>query len=146
MTGGWSGQGSRCRIALLALVGLWPLVGGDGRAAAPADPATHASPLRVLLVLAAPDDVWAAEQARVLAADRAGTVERDLVLVEPAAVDQADLRRRYGVAPGRFAALLIGRDGGVKLRGDEPMSTRTLFEAIDAMPMRQAEMRRRGSS
>ena len=145
MTGRWSGRSSRCRTALLALVGLWPLVSDDGRAAAPDDPATRAGPSRVLLVLAAPDDVRLAEQARLLAADRAGAVERDLVLVEPAVADQADLRRRYGVAPGRFAALLIGKDGGVKLRGGAPMSTRTLFEAIDAMPMRQAEMRRRGS-
>ncbi len=118
MTGRWSGQGSRCRIAVLWVL-LWPLVSDDGRVA---------------------------EQARLLAADRAGAAERDLVVVEPVALDQADLRRRYGVAPGRFAALLIGRDGGVKLRSGEPMSTRTLFEAIDAMPMRQAEMRRRGSS
>ncbi len=137
---------SRCRIALLALVGLWPLVSDDARAAAPDDPAAYAGTSRVLLVLAALDDIRTAQQARLLSADRAGAAERDLVLVEPAALDQADLRRRYGVAPGRFAALLIGKDGGVKLRSDAPLSTRTLFEAIDAMPMRQAEMRRPRSS
>ena len=78
----------------------------------------------------------------MLAADRAGAEERDLVLVESAAPDQGRLRRRYDVAPEGFAVLLIGRDGGVKLRSGTPLTTGTLFDAIDAMPMRQAEMGR----
>lgn len=37
--------------------------------------------------------------------------------------------------------LLIGKDGGVKLRSDAPISNKKLFDTIDAMPMRQREMR-----
>ncbi len=122
---------------------LWPLVAGDGRAGQPRDPATQADPPRVLLVLAARDDARAAEQARLLAADRPGATERDLVLVAPAFPDQEHLRRRYDVAPGKFAVLLIGRDGSVKLRSAWPVAVHTLFDTIDAMPMRQAEMRHR---
>ena len=141
MTGRWAGGRSCCRIVVLSTL-LWPLVSGDGRAAEAGDPAAHAGRSRVVLVLAAPDDARMAEQARILAAERAGTAERDLVLVEPAGADQGRLRRRYGVAPDAFAVLLIGKDGGVKLRSARPLDAETLFETIDAMPMRQAEMRR----
>ncbi len=136
-----SGRRCCCRVAILSVV-LWPLVAGDGRAAAPNNPAAHVGRSRVLLVLAAPDDPRATEQARILATDRAGAAERDLVLVEPAAADQTRLRRRYDVPPDAFAALLIGKDGGVKLRSTAPLTAGTLFGTIDAMPMRQAEMRR----
>lgn len=40
-----------------------------------------------------------------------------------------------------FQNLLIGKDGGVKLRSNSPISNEKLFETIDAMPMRQREMR-----
>lgn len=141
MSGGWTSRRPWCRAAILSAC-LWPLVQGDGRAAAPSGPAAQADGSRVLLMLAAPGDARAAQQARIVAADRAGAAERDLVLVQPEAEDQGRLRRRYGVAPGRFAVLLIGKDGGVKLRSDAPLTARTLFDAIDAMPMRRAEMRR----
>lgn len=41
-----------------------------------------------------------------------------------------------------FEILLIGLDGGVKLRKDEFVPCRELFTLIDGMPMRRAEMRR----
>ena len=44
-----------------------------------------------------------------------------------------------------FQAVLIGKDGGVKARWAEPVSLNALYELIDAMPMRQREMRERGS-
>ncbi|MGJ3235134.1 DUF4174 domain-containing protein [Marivirga sp.] len=40
-----------------------------------------------------------------------------------------------------YQNLLIGKDGGVKLREDSPISNEKLFNTIDAMPMRQREMR-----
>jgi len=39
-----------------------------------------------------------------------------------------------------YQNLLIGKDGGVKLRKDTPISNQELFNTIDAMPMRQREM------
>ena len=41
-----------------------------------------------------------------------------------------------------FEVILIGLDGGVKLRQSKPVETKQLFGLIDSMPMRQAEMRR----
>jgi hypothetical protein len=40
-----------------------------------------------------------------------------------------------------FQNLLIGKDGGVKLKSNSPISNEKLFRTIDAMPMRQREMR-----
>ena len=35
---------------------------------------------------------------------------------------------------------LVGKDGSVKLRSDEPLDLTEVFQVIDGMPMRQAEM------
>ena len=51
-----------------------------------------------------------------------------------------DIRKRLGVVGGSFQVLLIGKDGGVKLRSSEPVSMKDLFGLIDSMPMRQQEM------
>jgi hypothetical protein len=70
-----------------------------------------------------------------------GLVERDIVVLsdtDPA--DQAPLRRLFG-AEG-FEVLLIGKDGGLKLRQGEPIGVDALFAVIDAMPMRRQEMGR----
>ena len=37
--------------------------------------------------------------------------------------------------------VLIGKDGGVKLRKPSPWSTREISRSIDKMPMRQREIR-----
>lgn len=40
-----------------------------------------------------------------------------------------------------YQNLLIGKDGGVKLKNNSPISNIKIFNTIDAMPMRQREMR-----
>jgi len=57
--------------------------------------------------------------------------------------DQIDLRHRFHVAPGQFEVILVGKDGGEKLRQNTPISAQKLQATIDAMPMRQQEMRER---
>ena len=52
------------------------------------------------------------------------------------------MRARYSVEDNQFATVLIGKDGGEKLRRDGLMPTDTLFDTIDAMPMRRDEIRR----
>ncbi len=49
------------------------------------------------------------------------------------------LRRRFHIAPVDFVVILIGKDGGPKLRSTRPLSIAKLKEIIDAMPMRQEE-------
>ena len=65
----------------------------------------------------------------------------------PAPIDSrtADaLRSRLRVREGDFAAVLVGKDGGVKARYAEAPDLTEVFSLIDGMPMRRSEMRERG--
>jgi hypothetical protein len=111
---------------------------------------------RLLLVFAPDEDGalyrWQQEMLRVA---EHGLTERDIVVVfivrdavstnwEPASPAAAgDLRDAYGVMPQEFRVVLIGKDGGVKLRQADPIAAADLFALIDSMPVRQREMRER---
>ena len=111
---------------------------------------------RPLLVFApSAEDRRFVRQVESVLARQSGFEERDmlLVLVPGGGLARAGsralsereagaLRDAYGVAPDAFSVRLIGKDGGVKRKADEPVSLTDLFEQIDAMPMRQREMRR----
>ncbi len=51
-----------------------------------------------------------------------------------------EIRRRFHVGAGAFAVVLLGEDGGAKLRAGEPVPMERLNSLIDAMPTRQREM------
>jgi len=55
----------------------------------------------------------------------------------------SNLRSQFNVPESDFCVLLIGKDGGVKYRDHSPLASEKLYAIIDAMPMRQAEMRRK---
>lgn len=103
-----------------------------------------------ILVVVAPDagDPRLARQRRIFEAARGGARARDLVWIEGAGrtAEADELRRRFGVAPDAFRALLVGKDGGAKLSSAEPIAAERLFGEIDAMPMRRDEMRRDGGA
>ncbi len=100
-------------------------------------------------------DAQLARQRQIIAALRPAFIDRKVVVVSVAGdVVTADLgpkpgqsgsalRQRYGVPPGEFRVLLIGKDGGVKLSSGEPIAAQTLFRTIDSMPMRRDETRRK---
>ena len=50
---------------------------------------------------------------------------------------------REKLRPRGFMLVLIGKDGGVKLRKPFPYNVRELSRNIDKMPMRQREIRER---
>ncbi len=54
------------------------------------------------------------------------------------------LRDRFSVNPGQFLVVLIGKDGGEKLRRGSEVDITEIFSLIDSMPMRQREMRKGG--
>ena len=60
--------------------------------------------------------------------------------------DSATLREQFDVRVGAFKFVLVGKDGGIKRAANEPVGADDLFAQIDAMPMRQREMRQRGES
>lgn len=51
--------------------------------------------------------------------------------------------RKYKSEDAQTEILLLGLDGGVKLRVSEFLSCKKLFAAIDVMPMRRQEMNRK---
>lgn len=116
---------------------------------------------RVLLISAteAPDSKLT-EQVRLLGSDAAGLRERDLLIVplhaaaaaiaavEPLPVarlsaPEADKAQEHFRIHEGFTIVLVGKDGGEKLRSHEPLTLDRLFGKIDSMPMRKNEMRER---
>lgn len=104
---------------------------------------------RVLLV-AAPDqrDADLREQRRILARWSAAAEARDLKVVEvvdgrvTGVSDAAPaLRVRYHLPGSRFSVVLIGKDGGTKLRATRPIAAAALERTIDTMPMRRGGAR-----
>lgn len=88
--------------------------------------------------------------------DRKGLDERDLKIFkisqgnaandiwsEDALQVKENVRERYIVPNDGFNVLLIGKDGAVKYRDSKPVSRKKLFAIIDAMPMRQSEMKKK---
>lgn len=53
------------------------------------------------------------------------------------------LRKRFGVKKDQFTVILLGKDGGEKYRSKKYIPIEDIFAIIDAMPMRQAEMKER---
>lgn len=111
----------------------------------PADVASQRWQHRLLIIFSDEEtDPRLATQRRLLGPAIAQLRERDVLLIE--VVGDDPLREGLGVEKRGFHALLVGKDGGVKLREREPVRPQTLLAVIDAMPMRQAEMRERGGN
>ena len=59
--------------------------------------------------------------------------------------DAVALRNSHDISSGEaFTFLLIGKDGTEKMRSEKVVSMSRLFSLIDAMPMRRAEIRKKG--
>ena len=54
----------------------------------------------------------------------------------------SDLYKEFMSASDSFKMILIGLDGGIKEKRNEPISSKELFAIIDGMSMRQAEIRK----
>lgn len=57
----------------------------------------------------------------------------------------AALREAWGLPVREFACALVGKDGGVKERWEEPVEVKDVFAPVDRMPMRRREARERGA-
>jgi hypothetical protein len=88
---------------------------------------------------------------------RNGLKDRDILLFEvfekgqsrlggsPLKKDSADLlRKQFGIPPGQFFIVLVGKDGEEKRRWQSMVGFDVIFSVIDAMPMRQREMKEGG--
>jgi Domain of unknown function (DUF4174) len=113
--------------------------------------ASEASPLdqfhwqeRVLVIVAPAGDPAAETQRRIYGASAKGMSERSIVLTE--AVDDTErsrqIRSRLSAEGSRFQVFLVGKDGHTAASSTKPLSAEDVFARVDAMPMRQDEMRR----
>ena len=113
---------------------------------------------RVLLIFAPDsDDAILTEQSANLSGMGAGLNARDLVVVQIVSEDAVSFNGKvdtsltsqafyeyFVVQKADFTVILVGKDGTIKLRQTQPVTSQRLFSIIDAMPMRQREMRERG--
>jgi hypothetical protein len=89
-------------------------------------------------------------------AQKAEADDRDLIVFEvpaqgPARMNsspldrkEADSIRTHFAIPGNtFSLILIGKDGGIKLKRSDQVDLREILGLIDSMPMRQNEMRQK---
>lgn len=93
---------------------------------------------RLLMIFAPSDrDADFMRQMALLQQQQDALRERDIVVlsdVRPA--DGGALRAQLN--PAGFEIVLVGKDGGMKLRETRPVSAEALLSLVDRMPMRQA--------
>ena len=111
--------------------------------AAEADLGTYLWTARPVVVFADSDaDPRFVEQMELLGRGTSALEERDVVVItdtDPAA--RSAIRQK--LRPRGFMLVLIGKDGGIKLRKPAPWDVRELSRVIDKMPMRLQELRER---
>ena len=91
-----------------------------------------------------------------IAARKAEVEDRDLIVFEVPAqgparmntrpIDQKEadsIRNHFAVPSEAFSLILVGKDGGIKLKRSDQVDLREVFGLIDSMPMRQSEMRQK---
>ena len=95
------------------------------------------------------------KQLDAVEAAREGFDERDMVLIvvlgegtsriegRPLSLEDAEhLRASFEIGKDEFALRLVGKDGGVKRSSSTVVAMMDIYDQIDAMPMRQQELRR----
>ncbi|MCO5733723.1 DUF4174 domain-containing protein [Rhizobium sp. SSA_523] len=134
-----------------ALLALAIILAGSSEGYAMDSLSTYAWKNRVLLLFAEAGSAKLEEQVAALKRQAADLEERDMVVLHVGADKVTPI---YGNGPGSDAAqirsdaesggtsfevVLVGKDGGIKLRSPDIVSEVELFDLIDRMPMRRAE-------
>ncbi|MBM1687653.1 DUF4174 domain-containing protein [Sulfitobacter geojensis] len=94
----------------------------------------------VLVFADSEDDPAFIEQMELLAAREDELRERDVIVLTDTDPD-ARAPLRLQMRPRGFMLVLVGKDGGNKLRKPFPWDVREITRSIDKMPMRQREIR-----
>ena len=143
-------------ITLAITSGLILSMGGGAQAMAPTLDLSRYTWKNRLLLLFAPDRNHPSFESlqQALLERRADATDRDLVVFEILAsgtsrIDGAvidpqtnrSLREKFKISPSAFSVILIGKDGGIKLKRGEQTNLEDIFGLIDSMPMRQEEIR-----
>lgn len=114
----------------------------DGSKASPLDEFHRTN--RVLVVVAPAGNAVAETQRKIYESSAKGMSERQIVLSE--LLDDSErsrqIRSRLSADGRRFQVFLAGKDGHTAVSSDKPLSADDVFARVNAMPMRQDEMRR----
>lgn len=109
---------------------------------------------RVILIVADGTNTLLRNQTELFLLDKKGLSERDLLIFAVGENHISEIidgnefpipvtfKESLSINNNSFEVILIGKDGGIKLREKSPITRQRLYGTIDAMPMRQAEMRR----
>ncbi|MEL6768351.1 MAG: DUF4174 domain-containing protein [Pseudomonadota bacterium] len=124
-----------------ALLSLGPSLGPVPAAELDAGLSAYRWEARPILIFAEADDPRLAEQLEQFRAAAAALQERDNVVIVGTGEDTA-LARRF--QPEGFTVILVGKDGGEKLRENRVVRAEELNVLIDGMPMRRREIRTGG--
>lgn len=159
-TGSVSLKGKLAALLVIAWVGALSIFAGEEAVPMDFDFEQFKWKRRLLLVFA-PDSSHPLFESlqREISTQKQAVDDRDLVVFEILGVgtskrdgtqlaphSAASLREQFGVSPNAFSLILVGKDGGVKLRRNDPVNLEEIFRLIDSMPMRQDEMRQNGRS
>lgn len=114
---------------------------------------------RVLILIDVSVDTEALQsQLQAFTADKEALEDRDLIIFlvsenvvynsndKPSEMNAARLRKNLGIQHDFRGTVLIGKDGGVKMKKEFQVDPETIFTLIDGMPMRRAEIRKSGKS
>lgn len=96
----------------------------------------------VVVFADSPSDPRFVQQIELLERELSQLADRDIVVLtdsDPSAASPLRTKLR----PRGFMLVLLGKDGGVRLRKPLPWSVRELTRVIDKMPIRQQEVRDR---
>lgn len=97
-------------------------------------------------------------QLRGFTADNEALTDRNLIIFlltedivyhsngELSEINAERLRKHLGISYDFRGTVLVGKDGGVKMKEGFQVSPETVFTLIDGMPMRRAEIRKSGKS
>lgn len=106
---------------------------------------------RVVLVFGSAADQTLLQQIEILKRQKVELDERDMVVIrvsdgearavygDARALKSADLRTDADIKNDGFQVVLVGMDGGIKLRSEKVVSDVEMFNLIDRMPMRRAK-------
>ncbi len=95
---------------------------------------------RQLLIFGQPQSQVVLQQLELLKKDSAGVEERDIIITLVA--KENPIYKKYKIKASKpLTVILVGKDGGEKHRTHNVITAQQLFALVDAMPMRQTEMR-----
>lgn len=105
---------------------------------------------RVVLVFGRAEDQKVAKQLEVLVRKKSELDDRDMVVIKVTPTDAEavhgkatnvgadDLKADAEIDGDGFHVVLVGKDGGIKLRSEQILGNVEMFNLIDRMPMRRA--------